>query len=58
MSFPSEQFEFATTLQSVMLRAARPDDSAARSALELHCRRFWFATPNARIHLSNTDILE
>src|SRR6185295_11703533 len=42
MSSPSEQSEFATTQWSVVLRAAQPDDSAARSALELLCRRYWF----------------
>ena len=42
MSLPYEQSEFATTQWSVVLRAAQPDDSAARSALEKLCRRYWF----------------
>ena len=42
MSFSSEQSGFATTQWSVVLRAAQPDDSSARLALELLCRRYWF----------------
>lgn len=42
MSVPSEQGDFATTQWSVVLRAAQPDDSAGRSALEMLCRRYWF----------------
>lgn len=42
MSVPSEQPGFATTQWSLVLRAAQPDDSAARVALETLCRRYWF----------------
>lgn len=42
MSVPSEQPGFATTQWSLVLRAAQPDDSAARLALEMLCRRYWF----------------
>ena len=42
MSLPPEQSGFATTHWSVVLRAAQPDDSAARAALEMLCRRYWF----------------
>jgi RNA polymerase sigma-70 factor (ECF subfamily) len=42
MTNPSEQPGFATTQWSLVLRAVQPDDSAARSALELLCRRYWF----------------
>lgn len=42
MNLPLEQSEFATTQWSIVLRAAQPDDSAARVALELLCRRYWF----------------
>src|SRR5436309_9879410 len=42
MNSPYEQADFATTQWSVVLRAAQPDDSAARSALEMLCRRYWF----------------
>lgn len=41
MSVPPEQSGFATTQWSVVLRAAHPNDSAARSALEMLCRRYW-----------------
>lgn len=34
--------DFATTQWSLVVRAARSDDSAARAALELLCRRYWF----------------
>lgn len=42
MSNPSGQSDFATTQWSVVLRAAQPDDSTARAALEMLCRRYWF----------------
>ncbi len=42
MSLPIEQSEFATTQWSLVLRAAQPDDSSARLALEMLCRRYWF----------------
>lgn len=42
MSMPPEQSGFATTQWSIVLRAAQPDDSAARAALEMLCRRYWF----------------
>lgn len=42
MSGPSEQPGFATTQWSLVLRAARPDDSTARTALETLCGRYWF----------------
>lgn len=42
MSRPSEQPDFLTTQWSLVLRAAQPDDSAARLALELLCQRYWF----------------
>lgn len=42
MGTPSEQHSFATTQWSLVLRAAQSDDSAARSALEALCRRYWF----------------
>lgn len=42
MSNPPEQFDFATTQWSIVLRAAQPDDSTARAALEMLCRRYWF----------------
>lgn len=42
MSVPLEQSGFATTQWSIVLRAAQPDDSAARAALEMLCRRYWF----------------
>lgn len=42
MSNPSEQSDFATTQWSIVLRAAQPDDSTARAALEMLCRRYWF----------------
>lgn len=42
MTNPSEQPGFATTQWSLVLRAAQPDDSAARAALETLCRRYWF----------------
>jgi len=41
MSAPLEKSGFATTQWSIVLRAAHPDDSAARSALEMLCRRYW-----------------
>ena len=42
MGVSSEQHSFATTQWSLVLRAAQPDDSAARSALDALCRRYWF----------------
>ena len=42
MSVPSEQPGFATTQWSLVLRAAQPEDSTARAALETLCRRYWF----------------
>ncbi|MBC7818434.1 MAG: sigma-70 family RNA polymerase sigma factor [Planctomycetaceae bacterium] len=42
MSVQLEQSGFATTQWSIVLRAAQPNDSAARSALEMLCRRYWF----------------
>lgn len=42
MSLPPEPSGFATTQWSIVLRAAQPDDSAARAALEMLCRRYWF----------------
>lgn len=42
MSQSPEQLSFATTQWSLVLRAARPDDSAACTALETLCRRYWF----------------
>lgn len=42
MNHSAEQHEFATTQWSIVLRAAQPDDSAARAALEMLCRRYWF----------------
>lgn len=42
MSTPPEQSGFATTQWSLVLRAAQPEDSAARAALEMLCRRYWF----------------
>ena len=42
MNFPAEQSGFATTQWSIVLRAAQPEDSAARAALEQLCRRYWF----------------
>ena len=42
MTDPSEQPGFATTQWSLVLRAAQPDDSVARAALETLCRRYWF----------------
>lgn len=42
MSIPYEPSDFATTQWSVVLRAAHSDNSEARSALELLCRRYWF----------------
>jgi RNA polymerase sigma-70 factor (ECF subfamily) len=42
MNAPVEQFEFATTQWSLVLRAAQPADSAARFALETLCQRYWF----------------
>ncbi|TXT37602.1 MAG: DNA-directed RNA polymerase subunit sigma24 [Planctomycetota bacterium] len=42
MSVPLEQSGFATTQWSIVLRAAQPDDSAARAALEMLCGRYWF----------------
>ncbi len=42
MSLSPEQSGFATTQWSIVLQAAQPGDSAARAALELLCRRYWF----------------
>ena len=42
MNDSSEPSDFATTQWSLVLRAAQTEDSAARSALELLCRRYWF----------------
>ncbi len=42
MSLQPKQSGFATTQWSIVLRAAQPDDSAARAALEMLCRRYWF----------------
>ena len=42
MSSSAEQRGFATTQWSLVLRAARPEDSVARAALEALCRRYWF----------------
>ncbi len=42
MGVSSEQHSFATTQWSLVLRAVQPDDSAARSALDALCRRYWF----------------
>jgi RNA polymerase sigma-70 factor (ECF subfamily) len=42
MSVSEGQPGFATTQWSLVLRAAQPNDSTARSALELLCRRYWF----------------
>ncbi len=42
MSPSAEHHSFATTQWSLVLRAAQPDDSSARAALELLCRRYWF----------------
>ncbi len=42
MTSPSEQPGFATTQWSLVLRAAQPDDSTARAALETLCQRYWF----------------
>lgn len=42
MGASSDQHSFATTQWSLVLRAAQPDDSAARFALEALCRRYWF----------------
>lgn len=42
MSLPIEQPGFATTQWSLVLRAAQPDNSSARLALEMLCRRYWF----------------
>ena len=38
----SEPSRFATTQWSLVLRAAQPEDSTARAALETLCRRYWF----------------
>jgi RNA polymerase sigma-70 factor (ECF subfamily) len=42
MNLPAEASGFATTQWSLVLRAAQPEDSAARAALEMLCRRYWF----------------
>lgn len=42
MNLPPEPSGFATTQWSIVLRAAQPEDSAARAALEMLCRRYWF----------------
>lgn len=42
MNSSAQPSGFATTQWSVVLRAAQPEDSAARAALELLCRRYWF----------------
>ena len=39
---PRPASDFATTQWSLVLRAAQPDDSAARAALETLFRRYWF----------------
>lgn len=42
MNLSAEPSGFATTQWSIVLRAAQPEDSEARAALELLCRRYWF----------------
>lgn len=37
-----ESFDFASTQWSLVLKAGRADDAAARSALETLCARYWF----------------
>ena len=41
-SVSAEQHSFATTQWSLVLRAAQPNDPAARTAMEALCRRYWF----------------